>query len=68
MHRFNGGYELAGTLFWVQKACYVALYAYNTRIVEDPPHSNGVRFSHSSNGVVGKLRDSRGNGLAGETP
>ena len=37
---------------------------------EDSPSdlSIGVRFSPISNGVVGKLRDSRGNGLAGETP
>ncbi|REJ11234.1 hypothetical protein DYE48_02240 [Halobacillus trueperi] len=28
----------------------------------------GVRLTHTSNGVVGKLRDSRGNGLTGETP
>ncbi|WP_208639669.1 hypothetical protein, partial [Halobacillus trueperi] len=45
------------------------------RFMSDPalgwktPHLGiGVRFSPTSNGVVGKLRDSRGNGLTGETP
>jgi hypothetical protein len=42
----------------MMRAWYRALY----------PYSTGVRFSHASQGVVGKLRDSRGNGLAGETP
>ncbi|REJ10707.1 hypothetical protein DYE48_04300 [Halobacillus trueperi] len=52
----------------MRKACYRALYAYNIRKWKAPSHSKEVRFSPSWNGVVGKLRDSRGRKEIGEIP